>query len=102
MVAAIVERRRRGGVAYQVRWRQGDRWQSRAAECVDERVGMSGTAEPADENGCTVGQPLDRFVGGGNDLSRHQTLSFSRTTARPCPTPMQMAATPQRTQPPYR
>ena len=48
--------------------------------------------QQADEHGGSVGDAVDRLSGGVADP--HE--AFSRTTARACPTPMQMAATPHR------
>ena len=63
-------------------------------EGVDERERHAGRAEPADEHGGAV-RDVGDGLGGGVADGRH-AATFSSTTASAWPTPMQIAATPQR------
>src|SRR5690606_6101229 len=86
-----------------------------ADQRVDERDRHAGHAEAADQDGRAVLDARQRLVRVGEDLGHavptfsaltfsvltfsvltFSVLTFSRTTASPCPTPMQMAATPHR------
>src|SRR5262249_27778753 len=90
------EERRQTGVA--VAGVVADHGQVRGAlpdQRVDEPDGHAGHPESADQDRGTVGDPRDGVVGVGEHAG-HRALTFSRTTARPWPTPMQMAATPHR------
>ncbi len=63
---------------------------------VDQLHRLAGRAEAADQHGGAVGDVGDGVVGGVVSFEYVGHATFSSTTARPWPTPMQMAATPHR------
>src|SRR6478735_3340256 len=66
---------------------------------VDQFERLAGVAEPADHHGGAVLDAGDGVLDRIYEVQHYWSfpaVTFSRTTARPWPTPMQMAATPQR------